>query len=87
MSVPPPGFGAAPLVQFDENEGHELLEEEFACEYLNEDRHVCGHTFSSSKAVFAHARRTHGVLSQLWQLVVTNQCPVCLSTFASKTVQ
>ena len=60
---------------------------EFVCALQQEDGSVCGRTFQTQKALFAHQLHAqggeHGADIHASSLVVTNQCPFCSSSFSS----
>eukprot|EP00969_Alexandrium_andersonii_P250787 11084168-Alexandrium_andersonii.AAC.1 len=43
----------------------------------------CGRSFSSAAGLAAHRRHQHGYTNVVRRLVLSNQCPVCMSTLSS----
>ena len=89
-AVPPPGF----LEQEVEDLGEEYIDEElpFHCGWEIEEENdpncgmTCDRMFGTLKALFAHRRFEHSYRNVLYPPTVTNQCFVCMSTFASQQV-
>ena len=85
--VPPPGISEY-INESDDEEAEQI--KLYKCRLKNELGTECGIMFSTKRALATHARFAteeggeHGVLSKINDAVITNQCPYCLSTFASR---
>ena len=65
-------------------------EDEFVCTLRGASGDVCGCTFKTRRSLLMHQRHAvggeHGVGDKCLRLTVTNQCPLCSSTFVSRLV-
>lgn len=83
---------AIPMVAYPDGAGHELEEPNFCyenpmyCDRLADSGEVCGKVFGSYRSLALHVRRHHREVSRIDSLVITNQCPFCMSTFSSQQV-
>ena len=64
-------------------------EKPFVCGWEYDDdenflERTCNAAFSSKASLLKHRRRTHGQRLILHSIVVTNQCPVCNSSFSTR---
>ena len=60
----------------------------FVCDLPNKDEEAqqCGKEFRTYKALAAHIRARHGEASKYYLYTVTNQCPFCMTVFATKNI-
>eukprot|EP00959_Pyramimonas_sp_CCMP1952_P234917 4908446-Pyramimonas_sp.AAC.1 len=72
----------------EEEEEEEKLARPYWCDHacVDDQGHetICGKRFATAQALQAHKRGAHNIRTLLTQLVVTNQCPWCLSTFLNR---
>ena len=57
---------------------------EIMCTEIGSDNLPCLACFSTRRGFLSHVRKLHGARNRLAQMVVTNQCPYCLSTFLNR---
>ena len=64
--------------------------DEWTCDLGEAEDTPCGQKFGSRKALLAHQRQSgapgHGWELLAYKATLTNQCPICLTTFASRQV-
>jgi hypothetical protein len=73
--IPPPGF-----VQNIESCAENIDAEGLLCDFRCNE---CGHGFASQCGLLTHLRFSHGQRSAYSLATVTNQCPYCMTIFAS----
>ena len=61
-----------------EEQGDEQI---FHCGYENEKGESCEAKFASERARRMHVRQKHSYRSEVYQLIIANECPFCCSTF------
>ena len=86
-------LGSQPLAEATA-EGMEQVEvilRPFCCDFKSVDSEggqcrVCAERFTSMAALKAHRREKHRITPLVSSLVISNQCPWCLSTFATRRI-
>ncbi len=85
-AIPPPGFEQegkqnSEVVELDMNG----IPSKFMCTITDPDStRCCGKSFPEYRNLVMHIKFHHGIRHVLDSLVVTNQCPCCLSVFSCR---
>lgn len=82
--VPPPGWEGETGVSEPLPQAGDVDHSEYECDYIGESGRRCESVFSSYMAMCTHRRTSHWVRSVPHRLAVTNCCPFCMTTFASR---
>lgn len=77
VCIPPPGF-AVEEASIDEIP---TAEKPYVCDLCEEET-----AFVTKKALLKHANKVHNVHNMAYRLTLTNQCAMCMSTFATTQI-